>query len=127
MPTQVDDTGLAFLATYIATLAVTISVHTNDPGSTGANNELATGAGRNYGRHTEPAADIAATGATADNDDPIDVFTPTSTEAGTVVRYLGIRFGSTWYGRIELLAPVTLVAGRPFRIAAGTLDVTFAR
>ena len=127
MTTQVDDTGLAFLATYLATRSVTISVHTGDPGADGSANEMATGAGRNYARHTEAAAGWTADTATADNDSAIDVFTPTATEQGTVVNHLGIRFGNTWYGRMELVAPVTLVAGRPFRIAAGTIDLMLAR
>ncbi len=127
MTTQVDDSGLAFLAAYLATRSVTISVHTDDPGAAGADNELATGAGRNYARHTEAAAGWSANAATSDNDNAIDVFTPAAAEAGTVVNHLGIRFGNTWYGRMELVAPVTLVTGRPFRIAAGTLDLVLAR
>ena len=133
MPTQVDDTGLQFLATYLASLAVTISVHTNDPGPTGADNELPHGAGRNYRtgggnpRYTEAAGDWNRDGTASDNDNDIDVFTPTATEQGTVCRYIGIRFGAVWYGRIQLVAPVTLVAGRPFTLAAGTVDLNFAR
>ena len=127
MVTRVDDTGLAFLATYLATRAVTISAHTGDPGSDGTANELATGAGRNYSRKVEAAANWTATGATADNDAAIDVFTPTATEQGTVVNHLGIRFGNVWYGRMELIAPVTLVEGRPFRLAEGTVDLMLVR
>lgn len=128
MTTQVDDTGLAFIAGLLATRAVTISAHTADPGATGANSELPTsGSGVNYARHTEAAANWTATGVTADNDNAIDMFTPGSGDAGMIVTYLGIRFGAVWYGRIQLLAPVTLVQGRPFRIAAGTIDLMMAR
>lgn len=127
MPTQVDDSGLAFEAAYLATQAVTISVHTADPGPTGSNNELSTGAGRNYRRHTEPAGDWTATGAINDNDDSIDVFTPSAADAGTTCRYIGIRFGNTWYGRIRLQNPVVLIAGSPFRIPPGALDMMKTR
>ena len=128
MTTQVDDTGLAFIATYLATRSVTLSAHTADPGATGAAAELPTvGAGVNYARHIEAAANWTATGATADNDNAIAMFTPGSGDAGSVVTHLGVRFGAVWYGRIELVAPITLVEGRPFRIAAGTIDLMMAR
>lgn len=130
MPTRVEDTGLAFIAAYLAALDWTLSLHTGDPGADLAANELATDADkavRAYGRHTELAANWSASGATCDNDNAIPIFTPTATEQGTVVNHLGIRRGNTVYGRMELIAPVTLVAARPFRIAAGTIDLMLAR
>lgn len=127
MTTRVDDTGLAYVAAFLATAAVTISAHTGDPAADGSANELPTGGQRNYARKVEPAGNWSADAAVADNDNAIDVFIPTATEAGTVVSHIGIRFGAVWYGRVELIAPVTLVAGRPFRIAAGTIDLMAAR
>ena len=127
MTTQVDDSGLQFIADHIAGQNVTISVHTGDPGASGSANELPTGAGRNYTRKTENASEWTRTDQTVDNDNSISVFTPSSTEAGTVVNHIGIRFGGTWYARIELVAPVTLIENHAFRIAAGTIDLMFSR
>ena len=127
MTTQVDDTGLAFLAGLLAGRQVTISVHTNDPGATGADNELGGGAGRNYARKNEAAANWTADASTTDNDNDIEVFTPTATEAGTVVNHIGIWFGAVWYARMELVAPITLVEGEAFTLSAGTVDLFFAR
>ena len=129
MATQVDDTGLAMIATWLAGQDVTLSAHTADPTSDGSAGELdrSGGATRNYARYVAAAARWTATGGTADNNVALEMFTPGSAEAGTVVTYLGIRFGATWYGRIELVAPVTLVAGRPFRVASGTIDLMLAR
>ena len=130
MPTQVEDTGLAFIAAYLATLDWTISLHSGDPGADLAANELQTNvdkAVRAYGRHTELAANWSASGATCDNDNAIPIFTPTATEQGTIVNHLGLRRGNVVYGRLELIAPVTLVAARPFRIAAGTIGTCAVR
>ena len=127
MPTQVDDTGLAFIAGLLAARAVTLSAHTGDPGDDGSANELPTGGGRTYARHVEAAANWTADGATTDNDNAIDMFDPAAADAGQIVTYLGIRFGAVWYGRMQLVAPVTLVEGRPFRLAEGTVDLMLAR
>lgn len=126
MTTRVDDTGLNYIATYLATQDIQISAHTADPTADGSAAELPTGGGRNYSRHLEAAGSWAAEGGTSDNNAAIDMFTPVAAEAGTTVTHLGIRIGAarTWYGRIELVAPVTLVEGRPFRIAEGTIDLT---
>ena len=129
MPTQVDDTGLNFVAKYLAGQAVTLSAHTADPGADGSNGELdrSGGATRNYARFVAAASKWTATGGTSDNNEALEMFTPGSAEAGTIVTYLGLRIGGTWYGRIQLVAPVTLVEGRPFRVASGTIDLMFAR
>ena len=133
MPTLISDTGLAWLATVMAAQSVIVSAHTDDPGAALADNELPTGGGRNYARHTVPAAQLTATASATRNPALIRVFTPNDTDIGAgaapVVRYLGYRIDlaiDVIYGRARLVAPITLVSGVDFEIAPNTLDLMFA-
>lgn len=117
MTTQVDDSGLAFLAAYLATRSVTISVHTDDPGPTGANNELATGRGRNYARHTE-----AADGSSIAFNKAVTIYTPTTGSAvdATHIAFFDAAAGGNqltdWFQYPDIAAPQQ---GQPVQIASG--------
>lgn len=135
MPTAIAATGRAYVAQHFAGLAIKISAHTNDPGEALAQNELATGGGRAYAQQTFAAAGFSADADTTDNDDALAVFTPNNVDVGdpaTIVRYIGVRLAGAGaggadviYARVRLAAPITLVTGVPFEIAAGTLDFMF--
>ena len=131
MPTTVVPKGLAWLADQVAGQDVTLSVHTALPTDDLSAGELATGGGRAYARKVEPAASFTAAGdsATAQNPAVINLFTPNATDVGAgaqpTATYIGIRIGGNPYGYAELAAPIGLIAGVPFEIAANTLDFTF--
>ena len=118
--------GLNWLATQIAGQAITVSAHTGSPGNAGTANELSSAGNRNYARKLVAAAGISATGATADNDAIIEIFTPNSDSAGDTVTHIGYWFSTNFFGWVALRAGVTTVEGEPLRIAAGTMDFTFS-
>lgn len=126
MAVRISDFALNWLAGRIAGQAITISLHTGDPGADGTANELATTGGSNYARKATTAADWTATGATVDNDADIGIFTPNAAAAGQAVTHVGYWFGTDHFLSVDLIAPVTTVEGVAFPIAAGTADITIS-
>ena len=121
----ISDYGLNWLAGLMAGQEITISLHTGAPGNSGTSNELSSTGGAAYARLAVAASDWSATGAIADNDANIVVFTPNATDAGAIVSHLGYWHGSSFFGWVPLAAPATLVSGTPFTLLAGTADFAF--
>ena len=94
-----------------------VSLHTADPGTTGANEVSTSGTG--YARKTVAAAGWEADGKRVQNKDPIDFGDPTGTW-GTVSHYLLRRSGGSneaaWSGAFQT----------PFIVTADVSSVTIA-
>ena len=120
--------GLNWHAEQVSLRAITVSVHTAEPGDDGTANELQTGGGRAYARAVLAAANTAATADTTDNDDDFEVFTPNATDAGgsPTATHIGYWFGANFYGWVPMAAGQVIADGVPFTLAAGTMDIRFA-
>ena len=126
MAVRISAFALQWLAQKIAAEAITISLHTGDPGAAGTANELATTGGSNYARKATTAADWTATTGTTDNDADIEIFTPNAAAAGQAVSHVGYWLGNNHFLSVDLVAPVTTVEGIAFPIAAGTADMAIS-
>ncbi len=115
-----------WLAGRVATQAITMGLHTDDPGSNGTANRATNNSGARGVTKTVAAGDITADGASVDNDNDVEFFTPDSTRAGQAITHLSYWFGSNFIGSVQLAAPVTTVESVPFIIAAGAARITFS-
>lgn len=112
-----------WVAAKIAAEALTIGLHTAEPGNAGTT-------ARANGNNGSPGVTkivagnkITAANGEADNDDDVEIFTPNATSAGQAISHLSYTIDGTYFGWVSLQAPVTTVNGVPFVIAAGTIDM----
>ena len=122
-----SDYFLNWLATQVAGQALTVRIHTGNPG----NNGTAARARDNSNTRTGvpkviAAGNITADGARADNDDKEEFFTPNSTSAGQTITHLSYYFGANFIGWVEAATPRTTVDGEAFPLDAGGAALTFA-
>lgn len=134
----ISPAGFTWLAGRVAGVPVVISAHTAAPGNDGTMNELplaSEDADLNYARFTLAAADISAHDGTADNNDDIELFTPTADYADDPphrISHLGCRIEmdgdgtAQFFGWVALREPIDVEAGRPATVARGTLDFAFS-
>lgn len=116
---------LQWAAGQAAGQALTVELHTGEPGNALTANRATSNSNTAGITVTVAANAISATGGVADNDGVVTVFTPNATSAGQAISHVSYKFGSTKVGWVALAAPVTTVDGVPFEIAAGTIDLAF--
>ncbi len=122
-----SDYFLNWLATQVAGQALTVRIHTGNPGNSGTANRALSNSNTRTGVPTTIAAgDISADGARSDNDDETDLFTPNATSAGQTITHLSYYFGANFIGWVEAATPRTTVAGEAFPLDAGGAALTFA-
>ena len=115
---------LNWLATQVASRTLTVFLHTGEPGNGGTLNQAVDNAGDAL-ETTIAAANMSASGAAADNDAAIKVFTPDATRAGQVITHMSYWFGSDFLGWAELDRSHTTAEGVPVQIPAGAVDLMF--
>ena len=116
---------LNWLAEKISEQAFRVGLHTGIPGNGGTENELQSGAQRNYqtgGSRAElAAAATAATGGITDNTANFVVFTPSQTDAGELVSHVSYWIGTNFVGWVALVDAERTAENVPFTISADTL------
>ena len=117
---------LNWLATQVAGQALTVTLHTGEPGNDGTANRATNNGGTQGVQETIAASGMTATGDTVDNDSDVAVFTPNATSAGQTITHVGYWFGTNFLGWAPLASGYTTIAGTPVTIPAGMTDIMFA-
>ena len=135
MASYISDAGLNWHAANLAGEDWDIACYTGAPGNTGANNEVVSTGGSNYGRKrlasaATAAEAVAAGAAVVDNNAEIELYVPNAQAAGVTINHLGLfrdpDGDNEFYGWVSVSNYLT-VAGEPVRIAAGALDLIARR
>ena len=105
---------------------ITISLHTDDPGPDGVDNEVPTAGGSGYGRQAINIADwtAAVDTTTAENTNAID-YGNAGTAWGMLIWY-GVWDGANFMGRRQFAVPMNVVVNAPVTILAGSIDLSFS-
>ena len=116
---------LNWLAEKISEQPFRVGCHTGAPGANGTENELQSGAQRNYqtgsSRAELTAAATAATGGITDNTANFVIFTPTTLDSGELVTHLSYWIATNFVGWVELVDAERTAENVPFTVAADTL------
>ena len=116
---------LNLLAEHISGLTFRVGLHTGAPGNAGTQNELQSGAQRNYqtgsSRAELASSATAATGGITDNTANFAVFTPATLDAGELVSHVSYWIETNFVGWVALVDPERTAENVPFTIAADTL------
>ena len=105
--------------------AISISLHTGDPGPDGIDNEVPISAATGYARQILNLVDwtAAVDTETAENTDDIDYGNAVS--AWGLLNWYGVWDGANFMGRRQFSVPMNVVANAPVTILAGSIDANF--
>ena len=121
-PVQAEffSTALETAADAIADRVTEVSLHTGNPGTTCASNEVS---GNAYARASTTGTAWTESGGTASNNAVIQFATPTGSW-GTVSWFCLWAGSTTPLGRFELTTSRSVAIGSDVEFATGTLDIT---
>ena len=121
MASYMADAGLNIAANAITSDTITLRPHTGVPGNNGASNQV--------GSVTVavPAADWTPASAGVSQTRAQTSFGALSASASVRVSHYSLWNGATFLGWADLVAAITVAAGRSFVLNAGTVKFRFAR